>query len=319
MSLLPGQILPPTEPFGKVNPDGTVTIDKNWWLLIYNLCLQTLGNGNGLPADALIDIESTDVDASGTDAATLRAPIAEATILATDNMLADPPIDSARLLLALAADPFPFTSADLPGGFGGFANPSAKVGPTAVNGTANTAMRSDASPPIDVTLTYSWTGRHTFTPTSGVAVTVNASSGQSALNIVGANGSPTVSLNDSGSNGVRMSFVSTSTNGKTYQIGSNFALGLGEFAVYDVARATAVFQIGTNGNVTIPAPTTGQTLNLTGTAAGTAAVTINTAATTGAQTASFAATNKPGAAGGSPQKWMPIIADGTTYYIALFN
>ena len=46
MSLLPNQILPPSESLGRVNPDGTVTIDKNWWLLLYNVCNRTLNVQN---------------------------------------------------------------------------------------------------------------------------------------------------------------------------------------------------------------------------------------------------------------------------------
>lgn len=42
------------------------------------------------------------------------------------------------------------------------ANPTAKVGVTAVNGIAVTFMRSDAAPPIDLTQSYTWTGSHTF-------------------------------------------------------------------------------------------------------------------------------------------------------------
>ncbi|HEV2178326.1 MAG TPA: hypothetical protein VGU20_31015 [Stellaceae bacterium] len=38
------------------------------------------------------------------------------------------------------------------------ANPTAKVGPTVVNGVASTWMRSDAAPPIDLTASYAWTG-----------------------------------------------------------------------------------------------------------------------------------------------------------------
>lgn len=37
-------------------------------------------------------------------------------------------------------------------------NPTAKVGTTAVNGSAGTWMRSDAAPPIDLTASYAWTG-----------------------------------------------------------------------------------------------------------------------------------------------------------------
>jgi hypothetical protein len=42
------------------------------------------------------------------------------------------------------------------------ANPTAKVGPTAVNGVAETFLRSDAAPPIDEAATYAWTGPHSF-------------------------------------------------------------------------------------------------------------------------------------------------------------
>lgn len=177
MSLLPGQIIPPSEPIGRVNENGDVVISKNWWLLLYNLCQQTLGNGVGLPSDALIDIESTDIDAVNANTAALRAPINVATLLATDNLLPDPPVDSARLLLALAADPLPITSADLPGSFGGFANPTAKVALTTVNGSANTAMRSDAAPPIDQAIAPTWTAVHIF---QGDAVSLRAQLATSA-------------------------------------------------------------------------------------------------------------------------------------------
>lgn len=42
------------------------------------------------------------------------------------------------------------------------ANPSASVGLSAVNGAASTFMRSDAAPPIDVTIAPTWVGIHTF-------------------------------------------------------------------------------------------------------------------------------------------------------------
>jgi len=43
-----------------------------------------------------------------------------------------------------------------------FANPTAQVGTSAVNGTATTAMRSDAAPPINQGITPTWTNKHTF-------------------------------------------------------------------------------------------------------------------------------------------------------------
>jgi hypothetical protein len=43
-----------------------------------------------------------------------------------------------------------------------FANPTAVVGLTAVNGVLTTAMRSDAAPALDVGITPTWTGAHIF-------------------------------------------------------------------------------------------------------------------------------------------------------------
>lgn len=42
------------------------------------------------------------------------------------------------------------------------ANPTATVGTTAVNGSASTFMRSDGAPAINLTMTPTWTGAHTF-------------------------------------------------------------------------------------------------------------------------------------------------------------
>lgn len=49
-----------------------------------------------------------------------------------------------------------------------FASPTAKVGTGATNGSATSAMRSDAAPPIDQTMTPTWTGFHSFSPSSGL-------------------------------------------------------------------------------------------------------------------------------------------------------
>ncbi len=45
MSLLPQQILPPTMPFGRVDEDGLVIIDQNWWLFLLAMSQQLLKNG----------------------------------------------------------------------------------------------------------------------------------------------------------------------------------------------------------------------------------------------------------------------------------
>jgi hypothetical protein len=46
-----------------------------------------------------------------------------------------------------------------------YANPTASVGLSAVNGVASTAMRSDAAPQLDTSITPAWTGLHAFTKT----------------------------------------------------------------------------------------------------------------------------------------------------------
>ena len=70
---------------------------------------------------------------------------------------------------ALAGDPVPpgdanryLTQNHAAGGFDGFANPSASVGLVAANGVATTAMRSDAAPALDQSITPTWVGLHTF-------------------------------------------------------------------------------------------------------------------------------------------------------------
>jgi hypothetical protein len=57
------------------------------------------------------------------------------------------------------------------------ANPTAKVGPTAVNGSAVTAMRSDAAPALDLTANYTVTGVWTWSYTgTGASLNLNANS-----------------------------------------------------------------------------------------------------------------------------------------------
>lgn len=51
-----------------------------------------------------------------------------------------------------------------------YANPSATVGTSAINGSASTAMRSDGAPAINLTMSPTWTGNHIFAPTSGNTV-----------------------------------------------------------------------------------------------------------------------------------------------------
>lgn len=60
-----------------------------------------------------------------------------------------------------------------PSGSASFANPSALVGLTAVNGSASTAMRSDAAPALDQSIIPTWTGLHTFNTSPSIGINTN--------------------------------------------------------------------------------------------------------------------------------------------------
>ena len=101
MSLLPSQILPPTARLGTVDQDGNVTIDKNWWYLIYNLCQQVLANGQGLNAAAVIALDEIDSDAADADASVLGLPISnlQRQVLESPQVTSNDLPDIARALL----------------------------------------------------------------------------------------------------------------------------------------------------------------------------------------------------------------------------
>jgi len=76
---------------------------------------------------------------------------------------------------------------------------------------------------------------------------------------------------------------------------------------------------GSGITLTVNARASGTPLQLVGSGAGAPAIIVNTSVVAGSQTATFAATNKPGAAATAPTKWLPITADGTTYYLPLWT
>lgn len=59
-------------------------------------------------------------------------------------------------------------------------------------------------------------------------------------------------LNSAGAYGTRMTFVSTSTNGRMYQIGSNYWDGVGEFVIADYTAAAKRLNINSSGYVNLP-------------------------------------------------------------------
>lgn len=72
------------------------------------------------------------------------------------------------------------------------ANPTASVGLSAVNGVAATFLRSDGAPALSQAISPVWSSNHIFTPSSGVAVTINGTIGNSGLTVNGAASSATI-------------------------------------------------------------------------------------------------------------------------------
>jgi hypothetical protein len=119
MSLLPGKILPQSASLGitrdkQGNITGDVIIDKDWWLLVYNIVQQSLGTNGGLSAAAIVSIEEVDSDAADTDATVLRQPISNLNVIGQDTPPAstDYPGIATSLLLSqdtLLPDPIPLS------------------------------------------------------------------------------------------------------------------------------------------------------------------------------------------------------------------
>lgn len=203
------------------------------------------------------------------------------------------------------------------------ADPTAKVALAAVPGAAATFMRSDGAPALDVTITPTWTGQHTFTPTAGTGVTVNAlAGGNIALALNGAT---------SGADGrAVLRFTANLTTAQQWDLGVDTSGGTTKtFSLRNITGGGTPLSVSKNNNITVAAPISGDALTVsnlaganalvvTGNSAGTAVIRLNTQATTGAQTATFSATNKPGTGTTAPTKWMPVNVDGTTMYFPLW-
>jgi len=76
---------------------------------------------------------------------------------------------------------------------------------------------------------------------------------------------------------------------------------------------------GSGITLTVNARASGTALELVGSGAGAPALIANTTVVAGTQTATFAATNKPGSTTTAPTKWLPVTADGATYYLPLWQ
>lgn len=110
MSLLPQQIIPQTVPIGRVNEHGDVLLDKDWWLLLYNICLNSIGTGGGIPDEGLELLFSTELDAQETGYASL-ASLQAAIQLAVADILPDAKASAQPAQSVLVgASPFTYTA-----------------------------------------------------------------------------------------------------------------------------------------------------------------------------------------------------------------
>jgi hypothetical protein len=119
----------------------------------------------------------------------------------------------------------------VPGSFSGFANPSVTVGLTAKNGSATTAMRSDAAPALDVSIAPTWTGVHTFTNII-LGNSITLSGGACQLSVAGP-----VGLMSGGSvSSTAVNLIWSGTAASSINIGVNAQIRGGNIASVD-ARA----------------------------------------------------------------------------------
>lgn len=117
---------------------------------------------------------------------------------------------------SLTVDAYGRLTAASSGGGGGvtFANPTASLGLTAVDGIATTAMRSDAAPALDQSISPTWSGTHTFNQTlvlgANAGITGNVGAGALALgSMTGDTALPTGAVSWTGASAKTLSLTST--------------------------------------------------------------------------------------------------------------
>jgi hypothetical protein len=133
-----------------------------------------------------------------------------------------------------------------------FANPSASVGVAAVNGSAITAMRSDAAPAISQAIAPTWTGQHIFK--GNPLVDLPASSAGYGI----------LELDDqTGARKFQAVFIGSTAASVYGATAGNVVLDTASGASLTLSTAdTARLAIGTSGNVSINAPSSGTALTV---------------------------------------------------------
>jgi hypothetical protein len=191
-----------------------------------------------------------------------------------------------------------------------------------------------------VTAPWTFVAPVVYSPTSGVGVTVNATSGNWAVEINGNSASggsygllitagttaadtafdvrnqpATSALFTVGGTGIIncASYVQLNGDANAGLLVSNSSGTAGE-----IASVYGVYGSGSKANLAIYSAGA-ISLYASNPAVGAPTLTLSAAATTGAKTASFTSTNKPGTTNQTtPASWLPVTCGTTLYYIPLF-
>jgi hypothetical protein len=167
-----------TQKFSNVTTTGTITINGGG-PLAGDVLVSTDSNGLATWTAPAVAAAHTLLDASYHTDTVAQTPTRGSLVYANatpkwDEMVH--PGAASRVLTTTSTDvawsAFQFTGLD---------DPSAEIGLAVVNGTATTAMRSDAAPPLDQTISPTWTGAHTWTGAAGtLPIQINQATSQTA-------------------------------------------------------------------------------------------------------------------------------------------
>lgn len=148
-----------------------------------------------------------------------------------------------------------------------FANPTASVGLTAVNGAASTAMRSDAAPPIDQSIAPTWTGVHVFNPAAGIPVTAKSDGVGITLQSKTTAGFAYERFNDqAGTRQLELLFLGSAASPTYGAAAGDAAINVNAGNLWLSTADLGRLSISHAGNVAIAAPSSGIALTLPSTA-----------------------------------------------------